>query len=155
LRLRFWLAAVVVLALDQLTKHYVATTFEPGEQRIAIPHVLWWTYVQNHNGAFGLFGSNAFMLVAMAIAVLALFWFAFRDAAAQSVLVRVAFGAIAGGAVGNIVDRFHYGYVVDFIDLHWWPVFNVADSCITIGVGILILSSLARTRTAAPAESPQ
>jgi signal peptidase II len=154
-RFRFWLAAVVVLVVDQLTKHYVATTFEPSEQRIAIPHVLWWTYVQNHNGAFGLFGSNAFMLVAMAIAVLALFWFAFRDAAAQSVLVRVAFGGIAGGAIGNIIDRFHYGYVVDFIDLHWWPVFNVADSCITVGVGLLILSSLARTRTAAPAESPQ
>jgi signal peptidase II len=69
--------------------------------------------------------------------------------------VRVAFGGIAGGAIGNIIDRFHYGYVVDFIDLHWWPVFNVADSCITVGVGLLILSSLARTRTAAPAESPQ
>jgi len=152
---RFWIAAVAALVLDQVTKHAVAASFEPGESRIAIPHVLWWTFVQNHRGAFGLFGSQAWLLVAMAVGVLAIFWFAFRDAAAQSVLVRVAFGGIVGGAVGNIIDRFHYGYVVDFVDLHWWPVFNVADSCITVGVALLVLSSLRRTQTATPAESPQ
>jgi signal peptidase II len=152
--IRFWLAAVATFVLDQFTKYVVATSFEPGESRIAIPHLLWWTYVQNHRGAFGLFGSQAWLLVAMALAVLGVFWYAFRDAAAQSVLVRVAFGAIVGGAIGNIVDRFHYGFVVDFVDLHWWPVFNVADSCITVGVALLVLSSLARTRAATPAESP-
>jgi len=149
-------AALVVLALDQATKHYVATTFEPGESRVAIPHVLYWTFVQNIHGAFGLFGSQIWLLVGMALAVLGIFWFAFRDAAVESPLVRVAFGAIVGGAIGNIVDRFHYGYVVDFIDLRWWPVFNVADSCITIGVGLLLLSSLGRERSVAPrVESPQ
>ncbi len=122
--------------------------FEPGESRVAIPHVLYWTYVQNHRGAFGLFGSSAWLLVGMAIVVLALFWFAFRESAARSALVRVAFGAIVGGAVGNIIDRFHYGSVVDFIDLRWWPVFNVADSCITIGVVLLFISSIGRERTA-------
>ena len=151
---RFWLAAIAAFVLDQFTKYVVATNFEPGESRIAIPHLLWWTYVQNHRGAFGLFGSQAWLLVAMALAVLGVFWYAFRDAAAQSVLVRVAFGAIVGGAVGNIVDRFHYGFVVDFVDLHWWPVFNVADSCITVGVALLVLSSLARSQAATPAESP-
>jgi signal peptidase II len=152
--IRFWVAAVAALALDQFTKYTVATSFEPGESRIAIPHLLWWTYVQNHRGAFGLFGSQAWLLVAMALAVLGVFWYAFRDAAAQSLLVRIAFGAIVGGAVGNIVDRFHYGFVVDFVDLHWWPVFNVADSCITVGVALLVLSSLARSQAATPAESP-
>jgi signal peptidase II len=153
--IRFWVAAVAALVLDQITKYAVATNFEAGESRIAIPHLLWWTFVQNHRGAFGLFGSQAWLLVAMAIGVLAIFWLAFRDAAAQSALVRIAFGAIVGGAIGNIIDRFHYGYVVDFVDLHWWPVFNVADSCITVGVALLVLSSLGRTQTAAPAESPQ
>jgi signal peptidase II len=150
------LAGLIVLGLDQYTKNLVATTFEPGESRIAIPHILYWTFVQNFHGAFGLFGSQVWLLVGMALAVLAVFWFAFRDAAAQSPLVRLAFGAIVGGAIGNIIDRFHYGFVVDFIDLRWWPVFNVADSCITIGVGLLLISSLGRERTAAPrAESPQ
>jgi signal peptidase II len=151
---RLWLAAVAAFVVDQFTKHLVVTSFEPGESRIAIPHVLWWTYVQNYRGAFGLFGSQVWLLVAMALVVLAAFWFSFRDAAAKSVIVRVAFGGIVGGAIGNVVDRFHYGFVVDFIDLHWWPVFNVADSCISIGVVLLVLSSLARSRAATPAESP-
>ncbi len=144
---RFWIAALAALALDQYTKYVVVSGFAPGESRIAVPHLLFWTYVQNHRGAFGLFGSQAWLLVGMAIVVLALFWFAFRDAAAKSALVQVAFGAIFGGAVGNIVDRFHYGYVVDFIDLRWWPVFNAADSCITVGVALLVISSIVKERS--------
>ena len=151
----FWLAAALVFAADQWTKSIVVNNFAIGESRIAIPHVLWWTYVQNRHGAFGLFGSQAWLLVGMAVAVLGIFWFAFRDAAARSKLVRIAFGAILGAAIGNIVDRFHYGYVVDFIDLRWWPVFNVADSCITVGVALLVLSSLGHERRNAQAESPQ
>ena len=146
---RFWLAAALVLGLDQYTKNSVVASFASGESRIAVPHLLFWTYVQNHAGAFGLFGTQPWLLVGMALAVLGAFWFAFRDAAAQSPLVRTAFGAIVGGAIGNIVDRFHYGYVVDFIDLRWWPVFNVADSWITLGVVLLLIASLQRDRRAA------
>ena len=146
--LRFWLAAATALAFDQVTKYFVATGFVPGESRLAIPHLLFWTYVQNRHGAFGLFGSQAWLLVGMSVAVLALFWFAFRDAAAHSAVVRLAFGGIVGGAIGNIVDRFHYGFVVDFIDLRWWPVFNVADSCITVGVALLVLGSLKKSEAA-------
>ena len=107
--------------------------------------------MQNTHGAFGLFGDTAALLIGMALIVLGIFWWAFRDLARHSALVRIAFGAIVGGAVGNIVDRVHLHFVVDFIDLRWWPVFNVADSCITIGVALLVLASLkreARTRTA-------
>ena len=150
---RFWLAAALVLGLDQYTKQLVVRHLAMGESRIVVPHVLYWTFVQNHAGAFGLFGTQPWLLVGMALAVLVVFWIAFREQAAASPLVRVAFGAIAGGAVGNIVDRFHYGYVVDFIDLRWWPVFNVADSCITIGVALLLLASLQRDRSARALES--
>ncbi len=141
-----WLVAIVVFALDKVTKHLVLTSFMPGESRIVVPHLLWWTYVQNTHGAFGLFGNSPVLLVVLALAVLALFAFAFRDAAQRSQLVRVAFGAIVGGAAGNIVDRLQQQFVVDFIDFKTiWPnVFNVADSCITIGVVLLILSSLRR-----------
>ena len=149
----FWMAAALAFALDQYTKRLVVSGFASGESRVAVPHLLYWTYVQNHAGAFGLFGTQPWLLVGMAVAVLAAFWFAFRDLAAQSPLVRMAFGAIVGGAVGNIVDRFHFGYVVDFIDLRWWPVFNVADSCITIGVALLLIASLRRERAASRLES--
>ena len=139
-----WLVAIVVFILDRFTKHLILASFMPGESRIVIPHLLWWTYVQNTHGAFGLFGSSPVMLVVLALAVLALFAFAFRDAAQRSLVVRIAFGAIVGGAAGNIFDRVQQQFVVDFIDFKTiWPnVFNVADSCITVGVFLLIVSSL-------------
>lgn len=149
--IEFWLSALVVLIADQTTKNFVLHSFFPGESKIAVPHVLWWTFVQNTRGAFGLFGDSAPLLVIMALVVLGIFWLAFRDLARRSMLVRIAFGAITGGAIGNILDRVHYHYVVDFIDLRWWPVFNVADSCITVGVLLLVVASVRRdyrTRTA-------
>ena len=142
------IVAIAVLWLDQLTKHLIVTSFMPGESRFVIPHFLKWTYERNVHGAFGLFGSNAVLLIGMAIVVLVLFWFSFRDAAARSLTVRIAFGMIVGGAIGNILDRVHYGYVIDFIDFYriWPNIFNLADSCITVGVGLLLLSSLVTRR---------
>jgi signal peptidase II len=142
------LVAILVLAADQYSKSLVRTHLLPGESRYVIPHFLKWTYERNVHGAFGLFGNSAVLLIAMAIVVLVLFWFSFRDAAARSLTVRIAFGMIVGGAIGNIVDRLHYGYVIDFIDFYriWPNIFNVGDSCITIGVGLLLLSSLVARR---------
>jgi signal peptidase II len=98
-----------------------------------------------------MFGSSKPMLVVLAIIVLFVFWWSFREAAARSRLVCVAFGMIVGGAIGNIVDRLHYGYVIDFIDFYRFPqiwrfTFNIGDSCITIGVILLLISSVFRTR---------
>jgi len=142
------IVAIVVLWADQYTKHLILSSFMPGESRIVIPHLLKWTYERNFHGAFGLFGSNAVLLIGMAIVVLVLFWFSFRDAAARSRLVRIAFGMIVGGAIGNVVDRLHFGYVIDFVDFYriWPNIFNIADSCITVGVALLILSSLVARR---------
>lgn len=142
--------AIAVLWLDQYAKHLIVGSFLPGESRYVVPHFLKWTYERNFHGAFGLFGSNAVLLIGMAIVVLVLFWYSFRDAAERSRLVRVAFGMIVGGAIGNIVDRLHYGYVIDFVDFYriWPNIFNVADSCITIGVALLLLSSLVSRRHA-------
>jgi len=145
-----WIVALVVFLLDRWTKSLISTHFFPGESAIVVPHVLWWTYVQNTHGAFGLFGSQPILLIGLAVLVLALFAYAFRDAVRSSLLVRIAFGGIVGGAAGNIVDRLQHQYVVDFIDFKTiWPnVFNVADSCITVGVAVLILASLRRDQTA-------
>ncbi|MHB8704189.1 MAG: signal peptidase II [Candidatus Tyrphobacter sp.] len=146
--------AVAVLIADQLSKRYVITHLYFDGQCIPwCGHkdvVAGWLRIApepNYHGAFGLLGSNAFLLVGMALVVLAVFWLSFRDAAERSTLVRVAFGLILGGAVSNIIDRVHFGYVVDFIDFYRFPdiwrfTFNVADSCITIGVVLLLLSTL-------------
>jgi signal peptidase II len=142
--------AVFVLWADQYTKRLIAHTCVPDFPacRTVIPDLLRITYERNVHGAFGLFGNNAVLLIAMAIVVLVLFWFSFREAAARSLLVRIAFGMIVGGAIGNIVDRLHYGYVIDFIDFYriWPNIFNVGDSCITVGVALLLLSSLVTRR---------
>lgn len=143
-----WIVAAAVFLLDRWTKSLIATHFVPGQSAIVIPHLLWFTYVQNTHGAFGMFGSQPALLIGLALLVLVLFAYAFRDAVRSSLLVRVAFGAIVGGAAGNIVDRLQHRYVVDFIDFKTiWPnVFNAADSCITIGVIVLILASLRTDR---------
>jgi signal peptidase II len=140
------LVALIVLLLDHWTKALVLHGFLPGESRLVVPHLLWWTYVQNTHGAFGMFGNSSGLLIVLALLVLAIFTFAFRDAVKRSLLVRIAFGMIVGGAIGNIVDRVQHHWVVDFIDFRTiWPnVFNVADACITIGVALLILSQLRR-----------
>ena len=140
--------AIVAFALDQYTKRLVQQSLLPNESRVAIPHLLRWTYERNYHGAFGLFGSNATLLIAMAVVVLVLFWVSFREAAAHSRLVRLAFGLIVGGAIGNIVDRIHFGYVVDFIDFYrvWPNIFNIGDSCVSVGVALLLLSSLLASR---------
>lgn len=142
--------AVLVLWADQFTKRWISRICVPDVPgcRTIIPGFLRWTYERNVHGAFGLFGNSAVLLIGMAIVVLVLFWFSFRDAAARSLTVRIAFGMIVGGAIGNIVDRLHYGYVIDFIDFYriWPNIFNVGDACITVGVGLLLLSSLVSRR---------
>jgi signal peptidase II len=151
----FWGTLIGVVALDQITKRIVTSSFAPGESRLFIPHIVAWTYVQNHAGAFGLFGTQPVLLIAMALAVLIFFWFSYRDLATHSILVRIAFGAIVGGAIGNIIDRVRHGFVVDFIDMSWNPlfnVFNVADASITLGVCLLLYRTLGRDR--APSAQP-
>lgn len=146
-----WIVAIVVFLLDRWSKSIVLGQFAPGESRLVVPRLLWFTFVENTHGAFGMFGNSPILLIGLAVLVLAMFAWAFRDAVKRSNLVRVAFGMIAGGAVGNVIDRLQHHWVVDFIDFKTiWPnVFNVADACITVGVGLLIIASLVRNEAKA------
>ena len=137
----FFLVAALVVVADQASKTAIATRFLPDESRIVIPHVLFLTYVHNYRGAFGLFGAHPLGLAVAAAIIVVLFYYGYRqDGATAS--THAAFGLILGGAIGNILDRVRFHYVVDFIDLRWWPVFNVADSAITIGVVVLLVRML-------------
>jgi len=142
---RLIVIAGLVVLIDQLTKHAIASNFLPGESRIVIPHILYLTYVQNYHGAFGLFGPHPLVLTAAAAVVLVGFYLWYRKEGATP-LVHVAFALIFGGAVGNIIDRLRFGYVHDFIDFRVWPVFNVADSAITVGVVLLLTQMLIHDR---------
>jgi signal peptidase II len=139
--------AAIIIVVDHFTKTWIASHFLPGESRIVIPHVLYLTYVQNYHGAFGLFGTHPLLLTAVASIVLISFYLWYRREGA-SLAVHVAFALIFGGAVGNIIDRLRFGYVHDFIDFRVWPVFNVADSAITVGVCILLIQMLVHEKRA-------
>lgn len=132
------LVAGLVTLTDQAIKAAVASGFGLGETRTVIPHALYWTYVRNSHGAFGLFGNNPVVLIALSLGVMVIFGYAFRERLRRSVVVQVAVGAIIGGGVSNILDRIQHLYVVDFIDLGWWPVFNLADVFVTVGTVLLL-----------------
>jgi signal peptidase II len=142
--------ALPVLALDQLSKLYISRHLRPFERIDLIPHVLAITYTQNPGAAFSLFANLAPAvrnlalggLAAAAVVILGVL----LARGARPTLISLAFALIMGGAAGNLVDRAMRGRVVDFIYVHYYawsyPVFNLADSAITIGVAIILIHSL-------------
>ena len=148
--------AVVVVALDQVTKAVVAAGMTLHESIPLLPFFAL-TYVRNTGAAFGVLGAAPtavrlplFLGVTM-VAAAALVSFLRRTPADRRWLIG-ALGGILGGAVGNLICRVRFGEVIDFLDLHWgdlhWPMFNVADSAITVGAVIVLLTSVR-----APAEA--
>lgn len=144
-----------VLALDQATKLYVHTTFALHESRPVITNLFAFTYVRNSGAAFGILArqSQEFLRVFFpAVTLLALVGLGvyFVRVPYRQTLTLWGLCLIVGGAIGNGIDRLWLGQVIDFIDVHWyayhWPAFNVADSSICIGVGLLLLDSFRAAR---------
>ncbi|MFN2446555.1 MAG: signal peptidase II [Vicinamibacterales bacterium] len=143
--------ALLVVVLDQLTKAGVRTSFELYETMSVIPGFLNLTRVHNTGAAFGMLGSVEFPfkpVVLTAVGVLALVGIAWYISVVpeHERLTRAGVACIAGGAIGNLIDRVRAGYVLDFVDAYWsgWHfwAFNVADAAITVGVGLMILDML-------------
>lgn len=140
--MRFWISMLVVFVLDRASKWWVVTHFHMSESHKLLDGILYLTYVENYGAAFGIFpGQSWFFLLCGIIVIAGLTFYNARYRVPGP--VRIFIGALAGGALGNLSDRFFYGYVIDFLDLRWWPVFNVADIAIVCG-GILLLVYLIR-----------
>lgn len=139
--MRFWLTAVLVLIIDQLSKLWVVNNFIPGESRVVWDKVLWLTYVQNQGAAFGILQGHSWLFFICAILVIVIL-VAINSKQHLPAAMQVVFGLIMAGAIGNLLDRLRFNYVVDFIDLGWWPVFNVADMAIVCGVILLAFKLL-------------
>jgi signal peptidase II len=145
-----WLS-VLVIAADQASKAVIVATLQLFERREWLP-VLEITRLHNRGAAFSFLNDAAgwqhylFLGLALVVTTGITVWLA-RLKGAVSVLLPAGLSLIAGGALGNAIDRVARGYVVDFIHVHWWqawyfPAFNVADSAITIGAALLVLDSV-------------
>lgn len=137
--------AATVVALDQVSKFAARAAVGPEQSERTVEVIgsfLAIEYAENRGAAFGLFRGQGVILSALAIAVvvgLALFY---RRQSSPARLLGMAIGLIGGGAIGNLVDRFRLGYVVDFIAVGRWPNFNLADSAISVGVVLLAVTTL-------------
>jgi signal peptidase II len=132
-----------VLALDQLTKSWVRSSMSLNETIPVIGDVLRLTYIHNEGAAFGLSIGSYSSLVFLVLATIAsgLVLFLLLTSPREQRMQRIALALILGGALGNIIDRIRWSMVVDFIQIgiagHFWPIFNVADSAVTIGAAML------------------
>lgn len=156
--------AAFVLAADQGSKHWILHGLDLPQRGDVpvIPRLLDFAMVWNHGVTFGLMqagrGIGQAVLAGVAVAVVVGLFLWLRRA--ETTVTALALGAIAGGALGNVVDRARFGMVVDFIHVHWaaWDffpfVFNVGDSAIVLGVAALLLESLLPVRPALPGSPP-
>ncbi len=142
----FLLPALIVLILDQATKQFF---WHLGRNFDVIDGFFRVTLVRNSGAAFGMLQDGRIFLVASSIIASLFILFLAQRLPAQNLARRVFLGLILGGALGNLVDRIYPGQVIDFIDMgipaYRWPVYNIADSAVTIG-GLLLVLSVTRSR---------
>ena len=133
---RATIVLLIVVGLDQLTKHTIATSIQPGETRKFLPAINF-VHVRNTGVAFGVFSGGGALVLAFTLAALAVLvgYFALRP---DRPWLWLPTGMLVGGAIGNLIDRVASGSVIDFIKLPDWPAFNVADMSITFGVLALL-----------------
>src|SRR5579862_1358905 len=138
--------ALAAVAADQLTKHIVTSQLSLDDG-IHVVGPLWIHHVQNSGIAFGLFASATSVVIVLTTVAVAWMLVFFARSGARHPALPVALGLLIGGSVSNLVDRVRLGYVTDFLDLRWWPAFNLADASIVIGVAVLLGSLLLSDRS--------
>lgn len=135
------MTVIAVVALDRLTKNFFANLLNYGESIPVIKNFFHFTLVYNTGIAFGLFKNHGFVfivvpLIAIILLVFNIYYYRQNNDALSKMYI-FAFSLILGGAIGNLYDRIMYGHVIDFIDFRVWPVFNIADSAITVGAVVI------------------
>lgn len=138
----------LILAADQLTKYAISANFLPGESLPVVPHIFHITYVLNPGAAFGMLPQARWFFVLSAVALFIAFMAYHRQLKRQPAAFYYGCVAMLAGAVGNLIDRIRQGLVIDFFDFRIWPVFNVADVAIVLGVAGMVFAILFRMKDA-------
>lgn len=142
-------AAITALVLDQLSKIWIRANLPENDALPLVPGWIHLQHIKNYGAAWGVLSGQKWLLIAFTIAVTALVVSSAREVSRRGKIAAVGFGWILGGALGNLIDRVRFGYVTDFFDLDtpitWlqtFPVFNVADSALTGGVILMLITLL-------------
>ncbi|RJQ31147.1 MAG: signal peptidase II [Actinobacteria bacterium] len=143
-KLLFYSTFTLIILFDQLTKLLIRLKFQLGESIALIKGIFHFTYVQNTGVAFGLFQGYQiiFQLVSLIVVFGVISYYFYTKP--QNNMVVFSLSLISAGAISNFIDRLYLGKVIDFLDIRVWPVFNIADSAIVIGVLLLVISSFAK-----------
>jgi len=137
----FSITSLIVL-IDQLSKLYIRVNIPLNTSIPIVRGIFRITHVENSGAAFGLLQNQTMLFIIVSFLTIALIFFYWRHIPRSTGWVYTALALVAGGAIGNLIDRIHLGKVVDFFDFGIWPVFNVADAAIVIGVVILLFISM-------------
>ncbi len=135
---------IIGLILDYLTKIWAIDTLKGKPDITVIKGFFDLSYLENRGAAFGIFQGRVYLLAAVTLLVLVVLFVNYVKTKKKTLLFTLSNALILTGAVGNLIDRLRYGFVVDFISWHWkeayyFPTFNVADICVTVGTGLLII----------------
>ena len=136
------LLPLAVVIVDQLSKYIVVESMALGESIPIIEGIFHLTYILNPGAAFGMFAHSRLFFIAIAVVVIGAIAWARKEILASPWEVKCGAGLFLGGAIGNLIDRARQGVVIDFFDFRIWPIFNIADIAICIGVGLIIWNLL-------------
>jgi len=141
------ISVIIILSLDQLTKFIITKNLSLNQSIPIIKGIFHLTLVHNRGAAFGILRNQIPLFIFTSLFATVLIYFNLKDTRfKKSLIYKISLSLILAGALGNLIDRLFLGYVVDFLDFRIWPVFNVADSAITVGAILLGYSILKKDR---------
>ncbi len=138
----YFFITIIIILLDQASKLLIQTRMTPFQSIDFFNGFMSIMYARNSGAAFSILQSQTVLLIIITVAALLVLWFNRRQIANYPRIFQLGVAVALGGALGNFCDRVRLGGVVDFIDFHYWPVFNVADIAIVSGVGLAVLGLL-------------
>lgn len=133
----FLIPFIVLLVADQAVKHFIRTTMVEGQSIPVIENIFHITYIENPGAAFGILANQRVLFLILTALIVGVMIYLYFSLVNKKSLTAVSLGIVVSGAIGNFIDRFLQGTVTDFLDFRIWPIFNIADICICVGLVLI------------------